>query len=497
MKKEIEAVEKNKTWELTELPAGHKAIGLKWVLKLKKDANGRIVKHKARIVAKGYVQKQGIDFEEIFAPVTRLETVRLLLALAAKKGWEVHHLDVKTAFLNGEIQEEVYVKQPEGFEKKGQEHLVYRIQKPLYGLLQAPRAWYAKLNRCLEELGFNRCPYEHAVYSKRVGGEVLIISVYVDDLLVTGTSKSVIEEFKAKMSGIFEMSDLGRLSYYLGIEVEQVAGYIELKQTSYAKKILEKAGLADCNPTKFPMDPKETLTKDENGKPVDSTLFKSLVGGLRYLVHTRPDIAYSVGIVSRFMEKPTTMHMNAVKRLIMRYIKGSLDFGLIYTKKGGNNILTGYSDSDMGGFVEDRRSTGGMVFYLSESVVTWVSQKQRCVALSSCEAEFMAATTAACQAIWLRNLLMQITGEFISPVVIYIDNKSAIDLAKNPVFHGRSKHIDIRYHFIRECVERGDIIVNHVRTANQRADVLTKALVTVKFERMRKLLGVKDLNKQA
>ncbi|KAL8117931.1 hypothetical protein AgCh_015718 [Apium graveolens] len=336
-----------------------------------------------------------------------------------------------------------------------------------------------------------RCPFEHAVYTKREGDEFLIVGVYVDDLLVTGTSVSIIQDFKAKMSSRFEMSYLGRLSYYLGIEVEQGADYIELKQAAYAKKILEKAGLAGCNPVKYPMDPKESMSKDENGKPVNSTLFKSIVGGIRYLVNTRPDIAFLVGIVSRFMEKPTTMHMNAAKR-ILRYIKGTIDFGLVYTKEGGNNILTGYSDTDMGGFVVDRRSTGGMVFYLNESLVTWVSQKQRCIALSSCEAEFMAATAAACQAIWLRNLLKQITGDFVSPVDIYIDNKSAIDLAKNPVFHGRSKHIDIRYHFIRECIERGEIIVKHVSTEFQRADVLTKGLTTVKFERMRKLMGVKE-----
>lgn len=226
--------------------------------------------------------------------------------------------------------------------------------------------------------------------------------------------------------------------------------------------------MAECNSTKYPMDPKEFIHKDERGVAVDATEFKSLVGGLRYLVHTRPDIAYSVGIVSRFMEKPTVMHQNAAKR-ILRYIKRQ---------------------------VEDRKSTGGMAFYLNESLVTWVSQKQRYVALSSCETEFMAATAVACQAIWLRNLLTQVTGEKIGPVTLYIDNKSAIDLAKNPVFHGRSKHIDIRYHFIRECVERGEVVVRHIRTDQQRADILTKALTTVKFEKMRHLLGVKDVEKQ-
>lgn len=492
MKNEIDAVERNNTWKLTELPPGQKAIGLKWVFKLKKDTNGNVIKHKARIVAKGYVQKQGRDFDEIFAPVARIETVRILLALAAKHGWEVHHLDVKSAFLNGEIVEEVYVTQPEGFVKEGQEHFVYKLIKALYGLRQAPRAWYTKLSKYLEELGFLRCPYEHAVYTKKMGNEALIVGVYVDDLLVTGTKLTVIEEFKEQMNKKFEMSNLGTLSYYLGLEVKQEKGRIELCQAAYAKKILEKTGMWDCNPTKFPMDPKECITKDEGGKPVDVTNFKSMIGGLRYLVHSRPDIAYSVGIVSRYMEKPTMVHQMAAKR-ILRYVKGTLHFGLVYTKGNGSDLLTGYSDSDLAGHVDDRRSTAGMVFYLNEGLVTWTSQKQRCVALSSCEAKFMAATAAACQAIWLRKMVGQVTGNYIEPVVLYIDNRSAIDLAKNPVFHGRSKHIDIRYHFIRECVENGEIVVKHISTDLQRADVLTKALPAARFEKMRSLLGVRSL----
>ncbi|XP_074357251.1 secreted RxLR effector protein 161-like [Apium graveolens] len=243
------------------------------------------------------------------------------------------------------------------------------------------------------------------------------------------------------------------------------------------------------------MDPKEQLTRDDGGKRVNSTQYRSLVGGLRYLVHTRPDIAFSVGMVSRYMEHPTVLHLNSVKR-ILRYVKGTLGLGLVYSKTNGNNVLTGYSDSDLAGHVEDRRSTGGMVFYLNENLVTWVSQKQRCVALSSREAEFMAATAAACQSIWLRNVMQQVTGEQLSPVVLYIDNKSAIDLAKNPVFHGRNKHIDVRYHFIRECIERGEIIVKYVSSECQRADILTKALQTIKFEKMRQLLGVKEIVSQ-
>lgn len=328
------------------------------------------------------------------------------------------------------------------------------------------------------------------MYTKNVGKGMLIIGVYVDDLLVTGASVADITEFKEQMASRFDMSDLGKLTYYLGIEVLQGHGYIQLKQKGYAKKILNKVGMLHYNSTKVPMHPKEVIDKDEGGTEINPTEFKSIIRGLRYLVHTRPDIAYSVGIVSRFMERPTLLHQAAAKR-ILRYVKGTLDFGLTYTQDSDNEVLIGYSDSDLAGNVEDRKSTGGMVFYLNKSLITWASQKQRCVALSSCEAEFMAATAAACQAVWLRKLLSQIIECDIGPVTLFIDNKYAINLAKNPVFHGRSKHIDIRYHFIRECVENGEIIVKHVCTEEQRADSLTKALTAVKFEAMRNLLGVK------
>ncbi|XP_074351332.1 secreted RxLR effector protein 161-like [Apium graveolens] len=222
----------------------------------------------------------------------------------------------------------------------------------------------------------------------------------LDDILVTGADVANIEEFKRQMGEKFEMSDLGTLGYYLGIEVEQEDGFIELKQSSYAKKIVEKAGMKDCNPTKYPMDPKDQISRDEGGIIVDATMYKSMVRGLRYLVNTRSDIAYAVGVVSRYMERPTTVHLNAVKR-ILRYVNGTLQFGLVYTKNSGNNIITGYSDSDMGGSLDDRNSTACMAYYLNDSLISWVSQKQRCVALSSCEAEFMAATAVACQGIWL------------------------------------------------------------------------------------------------
>lgn len=244
------------------------------------------------------------------------------------------------------------------------------------------------------------------------------------------------------------------LSYYLGIEVEQSnKEYIELKQAAYTKKILEKAGMDGCNSVKYPIEPKIQLHKDENGKIVNSTDFKSMVGGLRYFVHTSPDIAYVVGVVSRFMKRPTVLHLSAVK-CILSYIQGTLDFGLIYTRGQGNYLLFGFSDSDLAGNVDDRNSRNGLAFYLNKSLITWMSQKkQKCVAPSSCKTEFMVVKLAACQDIWLCKVLSQISDEGAEPMILYIDNKSAIDLAKNSVFYDYSKHIDIHYHLIRELVE--------------------------------------------
>ena len=316
MDSEMQSINDNNTWELVSLPAGHKAIGLKWVYRVKRDPAGNIVKHKARLVAKGYVQRQGVDFEEVFAPVARMETVRLLLALAAHSGWEVHHMDVMSAFLNGELSEEVYVAQPPGYVIAGKEQSVLKLRKALYGLRQAPRAWYAKFDDSMASLGFTSSPLEHAVYRRGDKQSFLLVGVYVDDLVITGTSLTEIEEFKRQMCQLFQMSDLGRLSYYLGIEVEQGDGVITLKQQSYAGKILEVAGMSDCNSCTTPMECRLKLIKEDGGKPADATLYRRVIGSLRYLVNTRPDIAHAVGIVSRFMEKPSTHHWAAVKQIL-------------------------------------------------------------------------------------------------------------------------------------------------------------------------------------
>ena len=474
------------------MPKGAKAIGLKWIFKIKRNADGSINKYKSRLVAKGYIQRHGVDFEEVFAPVARIETVRFIIALAASRGWEIHHLDVKTAFLHGDLKEDVYVQQPEGFRVKGKEEKVYKLRKALYGLRQAPRAWNEKLNSVLEGLKFVKCSKEPSLYRKTTSSQFLLVAVYVDDLLVAGSCSRMIKEFKQAMSDVFDMSDLGLLAYYLGIEVDQQKDGITLRQERYANKILSETGMEGCNATHTPMEFGLKISKAQEEQSINEGDYRRNIGCLRYLLHTRPDLSFSVGLLSRYMHQPKQSHTAALKQ-VLRYLKGTTSLGLRYTR--ANDVkLIGYSDSSHNIDEDDGRSTTGHVFYLNDCPISWCSTKQETVALSSCEAEFMAATEASKQAIWLQELLEEVTEQEYQKIVIYIDNKSAIALTKNPVFHGRSKHIHKRYHFIRECVENGQVDVQHIPGSMQRADILTKALGRIKFKEMKELIGVHDIN---
>jgi hypothetical protein len=321
MRSEMDAVEKNRTWELADLPRGHSVITLKWVFKLKSDEAGAIVKHKARLVARGFVQRESIDFDDTFAPVAQMESVRVLFALAAQEGWCVHHMDVKSVFLNGDLKEEVYLHQPPGFAIPGNEGKVLRLRKALYGLQQAPRAWNAKLDSTLKGMGFEQSPHDAVIYRRGNGGNAMLVGVYVNDLVITGTKDAEIATFKEEMKVTFQMSDIGLLSFYLGIEVHQGDSGITLRQTTYANRVVELAGLTDCNPSLTPMEDRLKLSRDSTTDEVDATQYQRLVGSLRYLTHTRSDLAFSVGYVSRFMQRPTTEHQQAVKRII-RYVAG-------------------------------------------------------------------------------------------------------------------------------------------------------------------------------
>jgi hypothetical protein len=376
MMEELSYIKENKTWLLVDLPRGHKAIGLKWVFKIKHDEQGQVMKHKVRLIAKGCVQRQGMDFEEVFAPVARMELVRVMLAVAAHHGWTVHHMDVKSAFLNGDLAEKVYVHQPPGFVAEGREKKVLQLHKALYGLRQAPRAWNSKLDVVLQELGFSRCKSEHGVYTRMKNRMRLVVGVYVDDLIIMGESEEEVVVFKQEMKKVFCMSDLRALSFYLGIEVKQMQSGIKLCQSSYAVKLPEKAGMKGYNSRATPMEARLKLSKDSASPAVDSTEYRSLIGSLRYLLHTRPDLTFSVCYLSRFMEELKQEHLNAVKK-VLRYIAGTIEYGLVYPRESGGTIeLLGYSDSDMAGDADDSNSTSGAIFFHGEGTMTWGTQKQ-------------------------------------------------------------------------------------------------------------------------
>lgn len=486
MEEEIVMIEKNHTWELVDLPNDKDVIGLKWVYKTKFNEEGGIQKLKARLVAKGYSQQPGIDFNETFAPVVRMETIRIVLAIAAQLELQVYQLDVKSAFLNGKLEEEVYVEQPQGFEIKGKEEKVYRLKKALYGLKQAPRAWNSRINHYFQENGFQRSPNEPSLYIKRDGQNFIIVCIYVDDLIYMGTNLKLIADFKSSMMTEFEMTDLGMMKYFLGIQVKQQKGEIFISQEKYLVDLLQKFHMQNSKPIATPLAVNEKLKMEDGAKKVDDAMFRSLVGSLLYLTHTRPDIMQSVNMVSRFSSSPSTLHFAATKR-ILRYLNGTRKLGIKYMKESKRSLI-GFSDSDWGGSTDDRKSTSAYIFCIGSNVIAWNSKKQQTVALSSAEAEYSAATEAACEAVWLRRILEDLGQKQDGPTVIYCDNMSAIAMSKNPVFHARSKHIELRVHFIRDLVQKGEIQMEFLSTHEQPADMLTKAITAEKFEKHKKQL---------
>lgn len=490
MQEELTMIEKNQTWELVERPEHRKVIGVKWVFRTKQNADGSINKYKARLVVKGYAQIFGVDFFDTFAPVARQDTIRMLLAIAAQKGWKICQLDVKSAFLNGFLEEEIYVEQPEGFVVKGHEDKVYLLKKALYGLKQAPRAWYSRIDEYLSKLGFVKSLSESTLYIKGDHANFIVISLYVDDLLVTGNNVELIQQFKDDMLQVFEMTDLGEMSYFLGMEVEQKNGEIFISQRKYAKEILKKFNMESCKSMSTPMCQKEKLCKDDGAEQVDETLYRSLIGCLMYLTATRPDILYVVSVLSRFMNCAKESHFKATKR-VLRYVKGTLNYGIKFSQSE-NFRLQGYSDSDWAGSVDDMKSTSGYCFNFGSGVFSWCSKKQDIVAQSTAEAEFIAATAAVNQALWLRKILSDLHLEQEATTEVMVDNQAAIAISKNPVFHGKTKHFCIKLFFLRDVQKDGAVCLKYCKTEDQLSDIFTKALPRSKFELLRGKLGISN-----
>jgi hypothetical protein len=473
-------------------PDHKKAIGVKWVYRTKLNPDGSVNKYKARLVVKGYAQIFGVDFSETFAPVARLDTIRLLFALAAQNGWVIHQMDVKSAFLNGYLEEEIFVEQPEGFIVQGHEEKVYKLNKALYGLKHAPRSWYSRIDAHLVNLGFEKSPSEFTLYVKKVDNEVLVVSLYVDDLFVTGSHKELIDKFKERMKDAFEMTDLGKMSFFLGMQVQQKQNEIFVCQQKYAKEVLKKFNMEDCKPVATPMNPKEKFSKEDGAERVDEKLYRSLIGCLMYLTATRPDIMYAVSLLSRYMHCASEIHFQAAKR-ILRYVKGTVDYGIRFNQVQNFRLL-GYSDSDWAGCVDDMRSTSGYCFTLGSGVFSWCSKKQEVIAQSTAEAEYIAVVAAVNQTLWIRKLMIDLHMEQIECTQIFVDNQAAISIANDPVFHGRTKHFKIKFFFLREVQKDGEVQLVYCRTEHQNADILTKALPTGRFEFLRKRLGICSFN---
>lgn len=440
MQEEINSIHSNHTWTLVPLPPNTKAITSRWVFKTK-PGTGNQPRYKARLVARGFQQTSGVDFLETFAPVVRWETIRLLLAIAVHLNWPIHQLDVLTAFLNGILKEDVYMVQPPGFIKVGLEHLVCKLHKSLYGLKQSPRAWYARLHAALLAWNLLQSQSDPNLYYAHIGKDTIVLLVYVDDILLTGSNLQLLNQLKAHLHHNFKTKDLGPINRYLGVQFERTPTSLRMHQTEYALSILHQFGMDNCNPSQTPLPEGLLLPKHSDSPPVDATLYRMLVGKLLFLTKTRPDISYAVSVVSRFMQSPQDIHLQAAKH-ILRYIRRFPDLGLSF-QKGDSNCLRGYTDADYGQDLDDRISVGAYIFFLGTSPISWNSKKQSSTSRSSCESEYRALAKCSCEAVWLRRLLAELHILDAQPTTLYCDNQSSIKLCYNPVFHEKSKHFEI------------------------------------------------------
>ncbi|KAL0550370.1 hypothetical protein IC582_014879 [Cucumis melo] len=481
MNDELQALEKMHTWDYVDLPPGKRPIGCKWIYKIKTHSDGTIERYKARLVAKGYSQEYGIDYEETFAPVARMTSVHSLLAVAAAKQWPLLQMDVKNAFLNGILSEEVYMKPPPG--TSSPPHKVCLLRRALYGLKQAPRAWFATFSSTITQLGFTSSPHDTALFTRHTPQGIVLLLLYVDDMIITGNDPHAISDLQHYLGQHFEMKDLGSLNYFLGLEVSRRSDGYLLSQAKYASDLLARSGITDSNTASTPLDPNVHLTPYD-GVPLENvSLYRQLVGSLIYLTVTRPDIAYAVHIVSQFMAAPRTIHFTAVLR-ILRYVKGTLGHGLQFSSQS-SLVLSGYSDADWAGDPTDRRSTTGYCFYLGDSLISWRSKKQSVVSRSSTESEYRALADATAELLWLRWLLADMGVPQQGPTLLHCDNRSAIQIAHNDVFHERTKHIENDCHFIRHHLLSHTLLLQSISTTEQPADIFTKALPSTRFNQIR------------
>ena len=499
---EYDSLIRNGTWTICPLPVDRKAIQGKWIMKFKPGFKTTPPRYKARFVIKGYSQVYGLDYKETYAPVVKNFSIRSIMAIAAARDLEIIQLEVKTAFLYGNLDEEIYIEQPERFVTQGREQEVCRLIKSIYGFQQASRVWNIKFNEFIILFGLTRSTADPCVYYRHLrrgeaDEELTIFILYVDDGLIISNLKAVLTEMMVFLSKEFEFRSLPA-DRFIGVDINRnrIQHTIHLSQPEYTKAVLERYGMSNCAPHLVPADPSVKLTpqmcpqKEEEKESMKAVPFRECIGSVMHLTHlTRPDIAYAVGQVSRYSQNPGQEHWKALKR-IMAYLRKTMNFGLLFGGTSGD--LIGYCDADYAGDLGNIRSTSGVVFTLHNGPISWFSRRQSCVALSTTESEFISAAEATKEAIWLNRILTELgVGEL--PVTLKCDNQGAIALIHDPVFHQRTKHIDVRFFFVRDAQAESKVNISYIETENQLADIFTKALAAPRFEKLRSSLNICEL----
>ena len=466
----MKSLKENDTFELTVLPEGKNLVGGKWVFAIKEDANGSETL-KARYVAKGYSQIHGIDYDETFSPTANITSVRILMQLAAQYNLIVRQMDVKAAFLHAPVEHEIFIEQPKGFQELSENgvKLVYRLKKSLYGLKQSGRNWNKVLDEYLINDGFVRNPVDHCVYRKQIGDDLMVVVVWVDDLLLASNSTNMINQFKENMKCKFRMKDLGKISYFLGIDFKQESGVIKMNQSRYIQKMLDRFGMSNCKPRSTPCEQKFESTNDS--EPVDQKKYREIVVSLIYLMTcTRPDIGWVVSKLSQRLSCPRVEDLVVAKH-VLRYLKGTKEYELCFKRCDGELSLIAYSDADWASSLDDRHSTTGYCFSLNENgpPIVWKSRKQPTVALSTCEAEYVSLAATTQESLYLMQLLNSMDNKTYKCAKVLEDNQGAIALSKNPVNRQRCKHIHIKYHFLREVLVSGKIDIVYCQSEHMMA----------------------------
>lgn len=477
---EYNALMNQNTWSLVAHLAGANIVTGKWIFCHKYHADGTLSRYKARWVVRGFNQREGVDYGETFSPVIKPATIRLVLSIATSKEWPIHQLDVKNAFLHGTLSETVFSQQPSGFIDSNHPNFVCKLNKSLYGLKQAPRAWFLRFTTFLSKISFAAAKADSSLFIMHQGSHTAYLLLYVDDIVLTASSSTLLKKIIDGLQQEFSMSDLGPLHHFLGIAVTRSQSGLFLSQEQYAEELLDKANMSNCNPCVTPVDTSPKLSS-ASGQPLDNASeYRSLAGALQYLTLTRPDISYATQQACLFMHSPTEAHFQLLKR-ILQYIRGTTKHGLMIHKSANSDIVA-YSDADWAGCPDTRRSTSGYCVFFGANLISWSSKRQATVSRSSAEAEYRGVANAVAECVWLRQLLKELHLVPQRSTIVFCDNVSAQYLSSNPVQHQRTKHIEIDLHFVREKVFLGEIKVLHVPSALQLADVFTKGLPSSLFK---------------